>query len=75
MVKTDKSKSKRHKNLLATSTVVAGVVGCSSAAVRMIKSGKNTGYSDQAQRIQVAEMLLEEGANKLIEEVKRIVKF
>jgi hypothetical protein len=58
-----------------TSTVVAEVVGCSKEMVTKVRSGRRNADTDKGQQIEVADMLLEEGMNKLVNEVKKLVRF
>lgn len=56
------------------STVVAEVVGCGVSTVSMVLNGKRNADTRVGQNIEVANMLLEEGFDKLVNEVKRVVK-
>jgi hypothetical protein len=74
-IKSIKKKTKNPKTeKLVSSEMVAGVVGCSSSMVRQVRSGDRSQDTDLGQTIMVADILLEEGTNKLIQEVKRIIK-
>ena len=57
-----------------SSTVVAEVVGCGVSTVSMVLRGQRNADTPLGQTIEVADMLLEEGYNKLINEVKMVVK-
>lgn len=56
-----------------SSSVIAEVVGCSPSMVRMVIRGDRNTDSTKGQQIEVAKMLLEEGMNKLVNEVKRVI--
>lgn len=58
-----------------SSSVIAEVVECSPSMVRMVLRGVRNTDSDKGQQIEVADMLLEEGMNKLVNEVKKAVRF
>lgn len=72
------NKSKEIKNnrpkKWVSRTMIAHVVGCGNSTVSSIFNGKRNPDTDLAQRIEVAEMLLSEGVEKAIEDVKKIVK-
>lgn len=55
-------------------SLIAEVVGCSGSLVRQVISGDRSNETSMGQRIEIADMLLEEGLNKLVTEVKRVVK-
>lgn len=57
------------------SRVVAEIIGCSESQVKKVWHGKIKRKTPMQKRIQQATELLEVGNNKLINEVKRIVKF
>jgi len=69
--KEDKTKGTKKR---VSSTVVAEVVGCGKSTVTMVLKGQRNPNTNTGQRIEVANMLLEEGMDKLVNEVKRIVK-
>ena len=73
--KIDKSK-KRHKKYSkkVSHEDVAYTVGASKSTVKAIRNGNRSNETDLGQRVQIAEMLIEDGQNKLLEEVKRIVQ-
>lgn len=54
---------------------VAHSVGCSSRMVRYILEGKRNQETEMAQKILIAAAVIEERENRLLDEVKRIVKF
>lgn len=54
---------------------VADVVGCSENMVRAIRREARSEDTELGTRIAVADRLLEDGANKLLQEVKRVVRF
>lgn len=56
-----------------TPHLVSEAVGCSTSLVRQVRSGERSGDTPTGQRIEIADMLLEEGLDKLVLEVKRIV--
>lgn len=74
MPKVNKNKSSRNKNLVKP-PLIADVVGCSEVMVRQVLKGERSGETELGGNILIAERLLNDGANRLIEEVKRIVKF
>ncbi|TAN15155.1 MAG: hypothetical protein EPN37_10285 [Chitinophagaceae bacterium] len=53
--------------------LVAEVVGCSREYVGKVLQGKRKQDTEISENIMLADSLLEEGMNKLIEEVKRVV--
>lgn len=53
---------------------VADVAGSSESLVRMVRNGTRNADEGAGSRVKVAEMLLEEGINSLLDEVKRLVK-
>jgi hypothetical protein len=53
---------------------VAEVAQTSESLVRMVRNGKRNADEGAGSRVKVADMLLEEGVNSLLEEVKRVVK-
>lgn len=55
--------------------MIAEAVGCSPNTVKAVRNGQRNKDTDLGQRIEVAELLLVEGQNKLIQEVKRVVQF
>lgn len=57
-----------------THKVMSYVVEKSESLVKKVKSGKRNNKSETGQQIELAEKLLKEGSNALIEEVKRMVK-
>lgn len=54
--------------------MIAEVVKCSPSHVRMIRTKRRDSDSDLAQTIEVVEIILEERMEKMIEEVKQLVK-
>lgn len=56
-----------------STTLIAEVVDCSPRMVRMVRDEKRSADTTTGQKIEVADMLLEEGMNKLITEVIKIV--
>ena len=67
--------SKRHRKnpKKVSNETIAEAVGASESTVKAIRNGRRSAETDLGQRIQIADMLFEEGQNKLLEEVKRIV--
>lgn len=55
--------------------MIAGTVGCSESMVKAVRNGERSSETTLGQRIVVAEILLEEGINNLMKEVKRILQF
>lgn len=55
--------------------MVAEVTGASESTVKAVLNGKRSSDSALGQTIQVADILLEEGLSKLLDEVKRVVSF
>ena len=53
---------------------VAAASGTSVSTVFSIRNGNRNKEGKKAQKVEVAEMLLQEGSNKLIEQVKVLVK-
>lgn len=53
---------------------IAYTVGASKSTVKAIRIGGRSQETETGQRVMIAEMLIEEGTNKLLEEVKRIVQ-
>lgn len=53
---------------------VAEVVGCSQAMVSDIKNNNRNNDTDLGTRIELADVLLEEGVEKVISDVKKIVR-
>lgn len=72
----NKSKDKKAKvtKKRVSTSLLAEVVECSDRMVRMVRSDARNADTTTGQKIEVADMLLEEGLNKLITEVKKIVK-
>jgi hypothetical protein len=67
-------KIKSNKSKIITASVVADVVGCTPTFVRDVWAGDyNKRATETQENIEVATALLQDGANKLIEEVKRII--
>lgn len=54
--------------------LVADMVGCSEAAVKAIRSGARNSETSTGKAIELADTLMEEGSNALINAVKEIVK-
>jgi hypothetical protein len=54
--------------------VLADVVGCSVSTVKKVRSGKRSDETETGRTVVIAETMLKEGSNALIEEVKRVVK-
>lgn len=54
---------------------VAQTVGCSENMVRSIRRGKRNADTELGAKIEVADKLLSDGANKLLSEVKRLITF
>lgn len=69
-------KSNRHRKI--TKKIphwkIAEAVNASESMVKKVRSGDRSNETDLGQRIQIAEMLIEEGENKLLQEVKRVVQ-
>jgi len=59
---------------IVTAKMVAMAAKSSEVLVRKVRAGKRKN-GKVAVRVQVADQLLGEGVNKLIEEVKRVVNF
>lgn len=72
--KTSIQKSNRPKKNRVSSSMIAEVVKCSPSHVRMIRTKRRDSDSDLAQTIEVVEIILEERMEKMIEEVKQLVK-
>lgn len=53
---------------------VAEAVKCSESTVRSSRNGTRGNTGKVGQSIEIAELLLEEGVNQLIEAVKKVVK-
>lgn len=62
------------KYLPVPAEVTADVVGCSVSYVKQVRNHFRASTSPKGRSIMVAETLLKEGSNALIEEVKRIIK-
>lgn len=54
---------------------IADTVGCSESMVKQVRNGQRNKDTSLGQKIEVAEILLEDGRNKLLAEVKRILQF
>lgn len=67
--------SKVNAEKVVTTDLIAEVVGCSKETVKKVRSGKRNADTDLGQSIQISEMLLKEGFTKLVDEVKRVIKF
>jgi 2'-5' RNA ligase len=65
---------KKHKPRVAHKTI-AYVVNCSPNTVKAIRNDQRNTQTDLGQRIELAEILIEEGQNKLLEKVKELVQF
>jgi hypothetical protein len=63
-----------NKKTLITAKMVAKAAKSSEVLVRKVRAGKRQN-GKVATRVQVAEQLLDEGVNKLIAEVQRVVNF
>ncbi|MBS1642745.1 MAG: hypothetical protein JST94_11945 [Bacteroidetes bacterium] len=86
MLENKQKKTKRHKRLSKKITMklnkvskvpadwVAAASGTSVSTVFSIRNGNRNKEGKKAQKVEVAEMLLQEGSNKLIEQVKVLVK-
>jgi hypothetical protein len=67
-------KLKSNKSKMVTANVVADVVGCTPTFVRDVWAGDYGKRATETQEnIEVATILLNEGANKLIQEVKKVL--
>ena len=55
--------------------MIAEAAQCTESTVKAIQNGYRSHETEAGQRIKVAQMLLEEGFNKLITEVKKLVAF
>lgn len=73
--KENKTNSLKKKPVRVPHSWIANAVGCSDSLVKAVRIGKRSNYSDAGQRIEVAEMLIDEGVNKLLAEVKKVVQF
>jgi hypothetical protein len=85
MIENKEKKTKSHKKSKKKSTMKAAKVskipadwvaeasGTSVSTVFSVRNGNRNKDGEKAQKIVVAEILLEEGTNKLINEVKRVV--
>lgn len=57
-------------------STIAGMVGCSSRMVNMVRAGLRGKRNGQlVERIQVAEILVDDKKNLLLQEVKHVVNF
>jgi len=65
-------KINRHKKRVSKK-LVAEVVGCSTTMVSDVMNGNRNADTDLGTRIELADVLLEEGVNKVIADVKKIV--
>lgn len=54
---------------------ISGTVGCSESMVKAVRNGERSNETTLGQKIEVAEILLEDGVNNLLKEVKRILQF
>ncbi|PZP39453.1 MAG: hypothetical protein DI598_19955 [Pseudopedobacter saltans] len=71
--KSKEIKNKCPKNWVSR-TMIAHVIGCGKTTVSAVFNGKRSSDTDLAQRIEVAEMLLSEGVEKVIDDVRKVVK-
>lgn len=55
--------------------VISDVTDVPVSTVKAIRTGKRSNETATGQRVQVAEILINDGLNKLLAEVKRIVQF
>lgn len=62
------------KHLPVPAEITADIVGCSVSYVKQVRNHFRASTSPKGRTIMVAETLLKEGSNALIEEVKRMVK-
>jgi hypothetical protein len=71
----DRSKKlKSNKSKMVTANVVAEVVGCTPRFVHNVWAGDyNKRATETQENIEVATLFLEDGTNKLIQEVKKIL--
>jgi hypothetical protein len=67
--------SKRPEKRKPSNIIISEVTGIPVNTVKAIRNGKRSKETNKGQKVEIAEMLIEEGTNKLIEEVKRVVKF
>jgi hypothetical protein len=74
MIKDKNKKSRCAKNYRLTATEVAGMAGCSVSYVKKLRAGLVDNKSPLAQRVQVIDLMAEDGSNLLIKEIERIVK-
>lgn len=77
MPENNRNKSNRPKNsrIKIPRKWIAETVGCSENTVKAVQNGQRSKETDLGQKIEVAEILLEDGINPLLAEVKRIVQF
>lgn len=54
--------------------MIAEVTGISENTIKAVRNGHRSKETTLGQKIEVAEILLEEGLNHLLKEVKRILK-
>jgi hypothetical protein len=54
---------------------IAYVVECSPNTVKAVRNGQRSNETDLGQRIELAEILIVEGQNKLLDKVKELVQF
>lgn len=70
------NKSKQHKTKRpkkrASVSLISEVSKAAPTTVRQVLSGDRSQETSIGQRIIISEMLLEEGINKLVEEVKKV---
>lgn len=73
--KQNEMSKKTEVNKRVSNTLISEVVECSPVTVKKVLNGARSQDTNLGQSIMIADMLLEEGMNKLINEVKRVVKF
>ena len=71
----NKSKGKKEKvaKKRVSTSLISECVSCSGVMVRMVRRGDRNADTDLGQKIEVAEMLLEEGINQLVVNVKKAI--
>lgn len=75
MAKNKDKKTNGHKNTVEIPAEwVASAAGASTSLVRAVRKGERKADNGAGSRVKVADMLLSEGVNNLLEEVKRVVK-
>ena len=76
MLENNRIKSNRPKKVRKIpSSWIAEVSKTSPSMVRMVRNEARNTEKGAGLRVELAEMLLEEGVNKLLDEVKRVVNF